>query len=360
MADYIWQSEEEKFEAIGFLAIPNVIKSIQVQVPENLLDKFKKEYEGMYSGEYPYVVKAGSKYGYQFRITLNDVDGCPESITELLDTTYGNRINNSGFIKELVQKYGFRFTNMPQDSQLIKDKVFKEIGRPLYNSFLKGLRSNSEFLKNLDSLFKNEERYKKPNILEYKEQSIGKTKKKGNNNENDRESALRPKEILMLGWSGEAYIAQLLKEHDKDFLDTVGLSPDSNYIFDWFNDGFLDADDEETAEMTGNGFIVHEFIKKWDDQSVGEGCDIRLTMESGEVIDIEVKTSRGTYPFFNMTSVEMQEMEKLGENYILVKLNNFGKLLKSGSPDLIVVKNPFDKLFHPKQIKEATFVIGGK
>ena len=95
MAKYEWKSDEEKFEAIGFLAIPNVIKSIEVQVPENLLEKFKKEYEGKYSGEYPYVVKEGSKRSYQFRITLNDVDGCPEAITELLDTRYGNRINNT-------------------------------------------------------------------------------------------------------------------------------------------------------------------------------------------------------------------------------------------------------------------------
>lgn len=360
MAEYEWKSDEEKFEAIGFLAIPNVIKSIEVQVPENLLEKFKMEYKGKYSGEYPYVVKEGSKRGYQFRITLNDVDGCPESITELLDTRYGNRINNSGFIKELVQEYGFRFTNVPQDSRLIMDSVFKAVGRPLYNYFQKGLYSNRDFLKNMDAFLKDAESYGKPNILEYKEQSLGKTKKKGSKIENDRPSALRPKEMLMLGWNGEEYIAHLLKEHDKDFLKAIGVSPDEDYTFEWFNDGFLDAEDEDTVVTTTDGFFIFEFIKKWEDKSVGEGCDIRLTTESGEIIDIEVKTSRGTYPFFNMTSVEMQEMEKMGKHYFLVKVNNFGRLLKCSSPDIIVINNPFDKLFHPKQMKEATFVIGGK
>lgn len=38
MAEYRWKSDEEKFEATGFLAIPNVVKSIEVHVPEHLLE----------------------------------------------------------------------------------------------------------------------------------------------------------------------------------------------------------------------------------------------------------------------------------------------------------------------------------
>ena len=360
MANYEWKSDEEKFEAIGFLAMPNVVRAIEVTVPADLLDKFKKEYEGKYYGEYPYVTKAKSKYSYQFRIYLNDVDGCPESISELLDTTYGNRINNSGFIKELVQNYGFKFTNAPQDTREIMDCVFKAVGRPLYDSFQKGLHSNRDFLKDLETMFKEGNYYKKPNILEYKEQSIGKTRTKNGNTENEKPSSLKPKEMLMLGWNGEEYIAELLEKHDASFLKAIGLDADTKYSYEWFNNGVQNAEVEDAVVTPSSGYFIFEFIKKWEDQSVGEGCDIRLTTDSGEVIDIEVKTSRGTYPFFNMTSVEMQTMEKMGEHYILVKVNNFGRLLKAGTPDLIVIKNPFEKLFHPKQMKEATFVIGGK
>ena len=53
-------------------------------------------------------------------------------------------------------------------------------------------------------------------------------------------------------------------------------------------------------------------------------------------------------------------MERDKEKYFLVKINNFDKLLKEQSPDIIVIRNPYDKLFHPKHMKEATFIIGGK
>lgn len=360
MANYEWKSDEEKFEAIGFLAIPNVVRAIEATVPADLLDKFKREYKGKYFGEYPYTTKAKSKYGYQFRIYLNDVDGCPESISKLLDTTYGNRINNSGFIKELVQKYGFKFTNAPQNTKEIVECVSKAVGSPLYDSFRKGLHSNRDFLKELESLLKEGDYYIKPNILDYKEQSIGRTRSRNGSNEIDKPGSLKPKEMLMLGWNGEEYIAQLLDKHDESFLNAIGIGSDAEYSYVWFNNGVQDAEVEDISVTPSSGYFFFEFIKKWEDRSVGEGCDIRLTTDSGEVIDIEVKTSRGTYPFFDMTSVEMQEMEKMDEHYILVKVNNFGRLLKAGSPDLIIIKNPFRKLFHPKQMKEATFIIGGK
>ena len=72
MADYKWRSEEEKFEAIGFLAIPNVIAAIQPTVPRDGKKKFEEEYRGMYSEGYPYIA---DKYGNQFRIYLNDIEG---------------------------------------------------------------------------------------------------------------------------------------------------------------------------------------------------------------------------------------------------------------------------------------------
>ena len=69
---------------------------------------------------------------------------------------------------------------------------------------------------------------------------------------------------------------------------------------------------------------------------------------------------RKSYPYFSMTSVEMQEMESKCDRYIIIKLNNIERLLQGGSPDIIVIINPYEKLFHPKHMKDATFVIGGK
>ena len=41
-----WKSIEDKYEAIGYLAKPDVIETIEATVPEDKLDKFKEEYKG--------------------------------------------------------------------------------------------------------------------------------------------------------------------------------------------------------------------------------------------------------------------------------------------------------------------------
>ncbi|MBQ3795188.1 MAG: DUF3883 domain-containing protein [Butyrivibrio sp.] len=355
MADYKWRSEEEKFEAIGFLAIPNVIAAIQPTVPRDGKKKFEEEYRGMYSEGYPYTA---DKYGNQFRIYLNDIEGAPDSILEQIDDAYGNRINNTAFIKELVKEYGFRFTKEPQDSEGITNLVFKKVGRPLYDSFQKGFFTNRDFIKDIDGYLKKGQKFASPNMLEYAEQSIGKRQEKSASRSEKAGRAMTKNQMLMLGWNGEAYIAHLLETHDSSFLQAIGLSKDVNYSYDWFNSGFQDAD-EEVNHLDDN-LMGFEFVKKWEDRSVGEGCDIRVELGTGERLEIEVKTSRSTYPFFAMTSIEMQQMERDKEKYFLVKINNFDKLLKEQSPDIIVIRNPYDKLFHPKHMKEATFIIGGK
>lgn len=357
MADYVWRSEEEKFEAIGFLAIPNVIASIEPTVPRGQKEKFREEYEGKYSEEYPYTA---DKYGSQFRIYLNDTDGCPDSIKEQLDDTYGNRINNTSFIRELVKEYGFKFIKGPQDSESIKNAVFQKVGRPLYDFYQKGFFTNKYFIKDIDEYFKNKKDLPRPNVLEYKEMHIGKRIEKGDSRTGTATRALTQNQMLMLGWSGEEYIAHLLEEKDEALLQALDISKEAKYSFEWFNDGFQNVEEKHEPLDVNRTPWEFETVKKWEDKSVGEGCDIRITITTGEQIEIEVKTSRGTYPFFNMTSMEMQEMEKMKERYALIRINNFDRILHGGTPDIIPVINPYDKLFHPKQMKEATFIIGGK
>ena len=82
-----WPSDSDKFEAIGYLAKPGVIDTIEATVPADKLKKFKDEYHNKYSIEFPYVTKAGSKFGYQFRIYLSDTEGCPDFLASQLDAS---------------------------------------------------------------------------------------------------------------------------------------------------------------------------------------------------------------------------------------------------------------------------------
>ena len=86
-----WPSDADKFEAIGYLAKSGVIDAIEATVPADKLRKFKDEYCNKYSIEFPYVTKAGSKFGYQFRIYLSDTEGCPDFLATQLDEKYKNR-----------------------------------------------------------------------------------------------------------------------------------------------------------------------------------------------------------------------------------------------------------------------------
>ena len=116
--------------------------------------------------------------------------------------------------------------------------------------------------------------------------------------------------MLRLGWVGEEYIFYLLRIKDETTLNALGISLDANYEVHWFNQGFQNAGEEVVFSDIKNYVLDYEIVKRWTDKSVGKGCDILVTLENGKFIFIEVKTSKRSYPYFNMTSVEMQEMEK--------------------------------------------------
>ena len=357
MAELKWPSEADKYEAIGYLAVPGVIASIEATVPKGQKEQFRKEYEGRYSDEYPY---EADKYGRQFRIYLNDTDGCPDFLRDNLDETYGNRLNNTEFINELVKEYGFKFTKQPQDSHLIRELVLKKIPKALIAPFNKGYNGYNDFVQGIGDYVKKEMGLPLPNMLQYKEQTISKRTEKRAHSGDNTISAYSPNQILKLGWVGEEYIAYLLHIKDATLLNAIGLSTDSHYEVEWFNEGFQNATERVIFRDLQKYGSYGEYVKDWEDQSIGKGCDIVVTLSDGDSIFIEVKSSRRAYPYFSMTSVEMQEMESKGNSYLLIKLNNLERLLQNGSPDIIVITNPYEKLFHPKNMKEATFCIGGK
>ncbi len=357
MAELNWPSDEDKYEAIGYLAAPGVIASIEATVPKGQKEQFRKEYKNKYSDEYPY---EADKYGKQFRIYLNDTDGCPDFLRENLDGAYGNRLNNTEFIDELVKEYGFKFTKQPQDSNSIRKLVFNQVSSPFIEAFDKGYKGYNVFMQRIGDYMKKEEELPLPNLLQYKEQTISKRTEKSIFSGDGSVSAYTPFQILEFGWIGEEYIAYLLRIKDATLLNSIGLSEDSNYEVEWFNQGFQNASERIVFRDLQKNGSCGEFVKNWDDQSIGKGCDIVVTPTNGDSILIEVKSSRKSYPFFSMTSVEMQEMESKGNRYVLIKLNNLERLLQDESPDIIVIMNPYEELFHPKHMKEATFIIGGK
>lgn len=357
MASWEWPSIEDKLEAIGYLAVPGVINAIEATVPKGKTEQFRKEYEYKYSDEYPY---EADKYGKQFRIYLNDTEGCPEFLREHIDGTYGNRINNTQFIDELVKEYGFKFTKEAQDGEQIRKLVFSKYKRPVFDAFDKGYYGYRDFVQAIESCVKKERDLASPNFLTYEERSI--VRKAGSKSESgdERQSGFTPNQMLKLGWAGEEYIYFLLYTKDETLLSALGIPADRNFDVLWFNQGVQDAEEDIVFPDIKNRGSYHEIVKKWNDKSVGKGCDIVVTSESGDSMYIEVKTSKRSYSYFNMTSVEMQEMEKRGKRYAVVKVNNIERLLRNASPDIIVVLDPFEKLFHPRQMKEATFIVGGK
>ncbi len=358
MANWEWPSIADKLEAIGYLAVPGVISSIEATVPKGKTKQFREEYTNSYSEEYPY---EADKYGRQFRIYLNDTEGCPDFLRNHLDGKYGNRINNTQFIDELVKEYGFKFTKAPQDANFIRNKVFSKHTASELNAFRKGFNGYREFVHHIEELVKTENSLSNPNALGYKERTISRlSERKSENSEERLVSGFTPNQMLRLGWVGEEYIAYLLKIRDETLLGELSIPKDSNYKVEWFNEGVQNASEEYLVINNWKEYPFMEIVKRWDDKSIGKGCDIVVTLDVGNVIYIEVKTSKRSYPYFNMTSVEMQEMEMQREKYVLVKINNFERLLKKESPDIIVITNPFEKLFHPKQMKEAIFIVGEK
>ncbi len=356
MAEIKWPSEEDKYEAIGYLAVAGVVSSIEATVPRGQKDKFRKEYDGKYSDEYPY---EADKYGKQFRIYLNDTEGCPDALRDNLDEKYGNRINSTEFITELVKEFGFKFTKQPQDSKRIKSLALARCSKSCADAFRKGNNGYRDFIQNIEKVVKNEKRLPTPTACEYVEQNISRKTEKKTMSKPSTAPAFSPNQILKLGWVGEQYIAYLLKIKDATLLEAIGIALDAEYKVEWFNEGVQAAKDNMTLLDPIDGSSV-EYVKEWEDQSVGKGCDILVHFENEDDISIEVKSSKRTYPFFNMTSVEMQEMEKEGNRYVLIKLNKLENLIGGKSPEIIAIINPYEKLFKPKHIKEATFIIGGK
>lgn len=330
-----WPSEADKYESIGYLAKPGVIDTIEATVPEDKLKKFKEEYHNKYSIEFPYVTKAGSKFGYQFRIYLSDTEGCPDFLTTQLDEKYKNRINDTSFIAELVNEYGFQFTKKPQNVEMIRNSVRRKGANPLKN-FEKGFRVYSDFLQDLSQKM-NEDNLPQPSIVQPK--ATGKSRGRKSKSNGEMKSSLTREQLFKLGWLGETYIYKTLSAKDASLLSMLGIGVSDNYTIEWFNEGV----------RIGQG---------WEDKSVGQGCDIIISFGSDNKY-IEVKASKRKNALFTMTSNEMQKMKDEARKYYLIKIDYLEKILKGESPEVMVFDAPYDTFFKPEKMKEATFKVEG-
>lgn len=335
MSKIEWPSDADKFETIGYLAKPGVIDMIEVTVPADKLKKFKDEYHNKYSIEFPYVTKAGSKFGYQFRIYLSDIEGCPDFLATQLDEKYRNRINDTSFIAELVNEYGFRFTKKAQDVKQIRNAVRTKAGKNIVN-FEKGFRVYSDFLYDLSSKIQQDD-LPRPSIV--LPQVLAKTRGRKFKSSVEMKSSFTREELFKLGWIGETYVYKMLISKDESLLQMLRINSDDNYNIEWFN----------------NGVCIGE---EWEDKSVGQGCDMILSLDDKNIY-VEVKASKRNNTLFTMTSNEIQKMRDEAEKYYLITIDYLERILKGESPEIMVFDSPYDTFFKPEKMKEATFKIEG-
>ena len=335
MSKIEWPSDEDKFEAIGYLAKPGVVETIEATVPADKLKKFKDEYHNKYSIEFPYVTKAGSKFGYQFRIYLSDTEGCPDFLASQLDEKYKNRINDTSFIAELVNEYGFIFTKKPQNEEQIRNLV-RAKGANQIRNFEKGFRVYSDFLYDLSGKI-SEGDLPQPSIVQPKVAAKAKGRKPKNSGE--MKSSFTREQLFKLGWLGETYIYKMLVNKDESLLQVLGINSSDSYKIEWFNEGV-------------------QIGEEWEDKSVGQGCDIVVSSDDKDLY-IEVKASKRKNGLFTMTSKEMQKMRDEAGKYYLIKIDFLERILKGESPEVMVFDSPYDAFFKPEKMKEATFRVEG-
>jgi hypothetical protein len=323
--------DEIRQEIIGYLAQPGIIANITAEVPAKKCAEFEEKY-----GVTPYPVNSEHKYGDQYRIYLSDPDDCPNVLKAALDQKYG-RLNDTVFIRELVDEYGFAFFQPKQDIRSIHSKA-KAKGGIGYESFLKGFNASEDFLSALRTSI-SEADFIMPEVKlvtdagEPKERA--KRKPKSRSLVSDANAGLSEEQLLHLGWLGEQYFYNSLSSNKENLLAMFGIEQPESCSITWFNKGFDTTDG-------------------WIDKSVGKGCDILIQAENRDIY-IEVKTSKRKAPVFAMTSFEMQMMQQKKSNYYLVKIDNMDSLISGNSPDIRIFSSPYEYFFIPSRMYSAIF-----
>ena len=320
--------DEERLAIIGYLAQEGVVREITAEVPLRKSSEFQKKY-----GVKPYIIRSDKKRSGQLRIYLSDPDSAPPQLKAALDTEY-SRLNDSAFVTELVDEYGFTFFSR-QNSQFILERA-KHMSPETYSAFLSGYNSNNDFIEALTNAVQTDE-LPTPDItpvLDTQKKTRG--RKKSLSNIPDSNATFSDKQLMYLGWAGEEYLFKYLKTGTETAFAPFDIDASSVEDVVWYNQGY--ADDES-----------------WVDGSIGKGCDILVKTTNGEYF-IEVKSSRRKSPIFGMTSYEMLKMMELRNSYYLAKLDFLENLILGQSPLLRVFKDPYSRFFTPTRMQKATFL----
>lgn len=330
-----WTTDKEKFEAIGFLARPGVVDRISAQVQSKYVNRFKTRFAGKYMPEYPYDV-GNNKRGYQYRIDINYIEGCPVELLGYITGKYALRLENNDFIRDLVDNYGFIFTNGEQNSANIYN-IMSAIGGAEFEWFKNAYHINARFIGSLKDKTKTFDL--KVKIVDENIEAKKVSKTSGKKGTNSAKSTFSDEELMNLGWIGELCVYKALVEKNEDILKKLNIDSATDYVVTWYNDGY-------------------QKDENWEDKSVGKGCDLEVSVGNRKIF-IEVKSSKRKSGVFTMTTSELVKMKDAGEEYYLVKVNNLEKILKDEPIDIQIFDYPYDKFFKPERIKTATFRLGG-
>ena len=317
--------DAERLAIIGYLAQEGVVKEITAEVPLRISDEFQEKY-----GIKPYIIKSDKKYSVQYRIYLTDPDSAPPALKEALDYKY-QRLNDSAFVEELVDKYGFTFFGKQNCQEIVSHA--KLLQADSYDSFLEGYNTNTNFISSLNKAV-SADNLPMPEIIPVTdEEKKGNAKKK--KNISDSNGAFTEEQLLILGWSGEEYLYKVLTSGNPHAFDPFCI--DSSNVIDviWFNQGYhSDAN--------------------WTDKSVGKGCDLCIKTIDSELF-VEVKSSRRRSPIFAMTSFEMLKMKEKRQDYYLAKIDYLENIISGLAPSLKVFNDPYDRFFDPMKMQKAVF-----
>lgn len=319
--------DEKRLAIIGYLAQEGVIKTITAEVPLRKTAEFREKY-----GVNPYPIYSDNKQGVQYRIYLTDPDSAPPLLKNALDLERG-RLNDSAFVKELVDNYGFSFF-AKQNSQLIQERA-KHLPQDEYDTFLSGFKTNNDFIESLLSAVQSDS-LPTPNIIPISDIEVTPGKKKGKKRSiPDSNAQFTDDQLMHLGWAGEEYLYKQLETGTEAAFAPFSIDVRNVDDVVWYNEGYSAKEN-------------------WEDQSVGKGCDILVKTRASDCL-IEVKSSRRRSPIFGMTSCEMQKMQELRNGYFLAKIDYLENLIIGQAPCLKVYRDPYARFFNPLKMQKAIF-----
>ena len=125
-----FNSDDELFEVVGYLAKPGRLAGIWAEIPNDYREAdFKRLFPGQPYLPITMTTTSGglpSKFSPQFRINLGDMRNCPAILKPVIGKGLGKtivgRINKSKFVVQLVHYFGFQFGDT-QNVSAIKNIV---------------------------------------------------------------------------------------------------------------------------------------------------------------------------------------------------------------------------------------------